>query len=93
MLAYGKLGTQKLDDITARLKASDVTVVAVGVGPDVDEQQLHQIAGNNSYYVKSFNDLIGAAGKVVKSACYGKHSTVITPCRVEYEIINGQRVT
>lgn len=76
VLASGKLGPQKLDDITSRLRATDVTVVAVGVGPDVDEKQLHQIANKNSFYAKSFDDLIGTAGKVVRAVCQGENYNI-----------------
>ena len=68
-----RLGGEKSPAILRRLRYAGVTPVAIGVGPDVKNDDLLKIADrNHTFFVDSFNDLITVAEKVVKSACNGE---------------------
>lgn len=69
----GKLGYQKLHDVTRRLKGSAVNTIVVEVGPSTEHAEMALIAdSNHTFHVDSFSNLISVAEKVVKSACIGE---------------------
>ena len=73
VLTSGKLGPQKLDDVSKRLRGDAVTAVTVHVGPRADDDQVGRIAdSDHTFHVDSFKNLIGVVDKLVKSACAGE---------------------
>ena len=86
VLITGGIPTQGTEDLISAVKPltqNSVSVVAVGVGSDVDEAQLRSMSGKkeNSFKVSNYDDLQSYVSAVVKDLCQGiiVFHTDITP--------------
>ena len=67
-------GSESLVSAVRPLTQNGVSVIAVGVGSDVDEGQLRSMGGKkeNSFKVSDYDDLQSYVTAVVKDICQGK---------------------
>ena len=72
-------GAESLVSAVQPLTQNGVSVVAVGVGPDVDEVELTSMGGKkeNAFKISDYDDLQSYVSAVVKDLCEGK---VMCPC-------------
>ena len=63
----------KIEDPAKELRNSGTTIFAVGVGKNINEQQLTEMAGNESrVFMVQFDNLDGIINQIKESACKGK---------------------
>lgn len=57
-----------------RLKDKNVNVYSLGIGPNVDQAQLEDVASsaNNTFTASNFDELIPVADTIVQDSCPGR---------------------